>query len=264
VAEFDKVIPPGQEGNITLVIEGNKVHGSFSKSATVRSNDPDRPVTTITLAGNEIPFVNVTPGERVYLQGSYDEAVSKTLTLSSNEEELDFEIQGLESNLDDKITYAYGRGEHSGEWVVTLNKNPKLPTLSTYGTLTIHTNSKQAPDKTIQVQVVTKGTITVQPSMINFGRVRFGADGQDGDVLNKTVTLIRSRGEFAIRDITLNNNHFEVKLLEEVPGKRYKIDVKFTAPARTRAAQAESGELIIYTDDPSEPHVRVQLVARAL
>jgi len=264
VAEFDKVIPPGQEGKITLVIEGNKVHGSFSKSATVRSNDPDRPVTTITLAGTEIPYVNVTPAERVYLQGTYDEAVEKTLTVSSNEEDIDFKILGVESNLDDKITYKYQPGEHEGEWVVSLYKNPKLPTLSTYGTLTIHTNSQRAPDKTIQVQVVTKGSITVQPSLVNFGRVRFGADGQDGDVLNKTVTLIRSRGEFAIRDMTVNNNNFEAKVKEEVPGKRYTIDVRFTAPARSRAAQAESGELIIYTDDPSEPHVRVQLVARAL
>jgi hypothetical protein len=69
VAKFDKVIPPGQEGKIQLVVEGAKVHGEFNKSASVETNDPDHPHLTISITGKEIAFVNVTPEGTVYLHG---------------------------------------------------------------------------------------------------------------------------------------------------------------------------------------------------
>jgi len=61
VAKFDKVIPPGREGKIELAIGGDKVHGEFTKSATVESNDPDHPHMTLTLTGKEIPYVDIEP-----------------------------------------------------------------------------------------------------------------------------------------------------------------------------------------------------------
>ncbi len=47
MAKFDKVIPPGREGKIELAVGGDKVHGEFTKSATVDSNDPDHPHMTL-------------------------------------------------------------------------------------------------------------------------------------------------------------------------------------------------------------------------
>jgi hypothetical protein len=35
VAKFDKVVSPGREGKIELAVGGDKVHGEFTKSATV-------------------------------------------------------------------------------------------------------------------------------------------------------------------------------------------------------------------------------------
>jgi len=46
-------------------------------------------------------------------------------------------------------------------------------------------------------------------------------------------------------------------------GQQYRIRVTFTPPARKAAQQTEAGELVIRTDDPQEPTLRVQLVARA-
>jgi len=264
VAQYDKVIAPGEEGKITLSLDGDKVEGRFSKTATVRTNDPDHTELLLTISGTEIPYVHIVPTNRVYLQGNYGEEVAQTLTITSNEKDLDFQITGIDTDLEDKITYAYERGSAKGSWVVSIRKNPDLPTQSTYGTLTLHTNSKRAPDQLIRLQVMTKGTITVQPTFVNFGRVRFGADGKNGDVLEKSVTLTRSEGGLAISDLSVNNANFRTEVVEEEPGKRYKVNIKFTAPPRTRGGQAESGELIIHTNVPTEPNVRVQLVARAL
>lgn len=263
MAKFDKVIPPGQEGKISMVIEGKKVHGSFSKSATIHSNDPKNPVMTITMSANEVPYVSVEPTERLYLQGRYGEKIGKVLTLRSNEEDLDFRITSLESNIDDKITYKSETME-DGSYQVHVWKNPKLPTLNTYGSLTVHTNSENSPEKVIQVQVITKGSITVQPTTINYGAVRFSKKDEEAGVVKKSVTVIKSQGEFSIRDIEFNSDRYEADVDEVVPGKRYKVDVTFHPPVKHQARQREVGEMLIHTTDPREPTLRVKLVARAM
>jgi hypothetical protein len=263
VAKFDKVIPPGQEGKINMVIEGKKVHGTFTKSATIHSNDPKNPKMSITMAGTEIPFVSVEPTDRLYLQGRYGEKIEKTLTLRSNEEDLDFKITSIESNIDDKITYKVDPTE-DGAYTVKVWKNPKLPTLNTYGSLILRTNSEKSPEKVIQVQVITKGSITVQPTTINYGAVRFAKQDEEAGTVKKSVTIIKSQGEFAIRDIEFNSDYYEAEVAEVVPGKRYKVDVTFTPPVKSKARQREVGEMLIHTTDPTEPTLRVKLVARAM
>ncbi len=42
MADYDKVIPSGSEGKITVKIHGHKIHpGRFKKSWTVSTNDPE-------------------------------------------------------------------------------------------------------------------------------------------------------------------------------------------------------------------------------
>ena len=48
------------------------------------------------------------------------------------------------------------------------------------------------------------------------------------------------------------------------PDQQYKIMVTFTPPTRRQTNQTETGEMIINTDDPQEPTLRVQLVARSI
>ena len=264
MADFDKVISPGQEGKIELVIEGKKVHGAFSKSATVTSNDPENPTMTIAIAGHELSYVDVKPADRVYLTGTYGEHIEKSVTIKSNEEGLDFKIVNVSSNIDDKITYKVVPGVTPGEFEIKMWKNPKLPTLNTYGSLYIKTNSEKAPEKTLQVQVVTKGAIAVQPQTVNYGRIKFATDAAPGSSVTKSVTVLKQKGEFVIEDVTVSNDMFKATFEEIVPGKRFKVDVTFEPPLKKQARHSEFGELIIHTNDPNEPTLQVRLVARAL
>ncbi|MBW2182348.1 MAG: DUF1573 domain-containing protein, partial [Deltaproteobacteria bacterium] len=49
MASFDKVIPPGQEGKVTLSVKTKNMSGKFAKSATIKSNDPKNPKLRIKL-----------------------------------------------------------------------------------------------------------------------------------------------------------------------------------------------------------------------
>jgi len=263
VAKFDKVIPPGQEGNVELAVEGNKVHGEFTKSATIDSNDPDHPHMTLTVTGKEIPYVSIAPDGTVYMHGRYGEQVEQDLTITSNEKDLDFKVLGVRSNIDDKITYALEKAATPGAYTLKVFKNPKLPTLSTYGSIFVSTNSKRAPETTVQVHVMTKGSITLSPGTLNYGAVKFTDENGPGTPETKALTVTKTGGGLKIKDVSISNPNFKAVVDPVSPGQQYRIQVTFSPPVRKTARQTEVGELIIHTDDPQEPAVRVQLVARS-
>ena len=263
MAKFDKVISPGREGKIELAVGGDRVHGEFTKSATVDSNDPDHPHMTLTVSGKEIPYVSVLPEGTVYMHGRYGEQIEQDLTISSNEKDLDLKVTGVRSNIDDKITYEVEPAPAPGTYTLKVYKNPKLPTLSTYGTITVSTNSKRAPETTVQVHVMTKGSITLSPEILNYGAVKFTDENGPGTPETKALTVTRTAGGFKIKDVSINNDNFKAVVDPVSAGQQYRVQVTFTPPVRKTARQTEVGELIIHTDDPSEPSVRVQLVARS-
>lgn len=264
MARFDRVIPPGQEGKIELVIEGAKVHGYFDKAATVKTNDPKHASLTIALAGKEIPYVNVAPEGTVYLHGRFGEPIEKVVTISSNEKGLDFKVSGVTSNIDDKITYQLENGSKPGEYNLKVMKNPKLPTMSTYGSITLHTNSPHSPEAAVQVHVMTKGSITVSPNTLNFGALKFADTNGAATPASKAVMLAKVSGQFQVTEITVSNPNFKAVVEPVTPGQQYRVQVTFTPPAKKVANQKEAGEMIIKTDDPLEPALRVQLRARAM
>jgi hypothetical protein len=261
VASFDKVIPPGQEGKIQFEVDGKKVHGAFSKNASVATNDPKHSMMTITLAGRVIPYIEIQPSTQVYLTGVYGEAVSKELTVSSNDKKKKFEILGLSSNIDDKITYSFAPGAEPGQYKITISKNPKLPTLNTWGSLNIDTNSENSPRKVIQVSVATRGLIICQPTQVNFGAQKFNDAGGLMKPAVQTVEVFKVDGEFQIKDVEFSTHDYKAQVEPVEPGKRYKINVTFAPEAKKRNFQ---DEMIINTDDPQEPSVRVNILARGL
>jgi hypothetical protein len=264
VTKFDEVIEPGKQGKIEFVLDGERVHGEFNKTATVTSNDPVHSIMTIAVAGMEIPYLDVQPSGTVYLNGRYDEHVERVVTVTSNEKNpQDFKVLRLTSNLDDKITYKIEEAG-PGKYNVTLYKNPKLPTLMTYGNVYLHTNSKEVPMTPLQVHVVTKGSIDVAPQMVNFGAVKFAEVAGAGTAVTRGIIVSKASGDFAIKDIRVNNPSFKAWVEPVQDGKQYRVQITFTPPLKTQAVQNETAEMIIHTDDPSEPAIKLQVAARAI
>jgi hypothetical protein len=264
VADFDKVIPPGQEGKINMAVDGARVHGSFTKTATVRTNDPVKRSFSIGISGTEIPFLNIVPQGTVVLQGRYGDAAEKQLIVTSNEKDVDFKVTQLTSNMDDKITYTYKPTGTPGEYAIDIYKNPKLPTLTTYGSLFVHTNSKRSPKSEIQINVMTRGSISVSPITLNFGAVRFGDRDADGAPVTKSVILSKSDGEFEVTGVDLNNANFSAVPEPVGGGGQYRVMVTFKPPMKRQTRHVESAEMIIHTNDSQEPAIRVAVVARAM
>lgn len=264
VTNFDKTIMPGRQGKIEFVLDGERVHDQFNKTATVSTNDPVHPTMTIAVEGIEIPYLDIQPAGTVYLQGRYGEHVERAMTVTSNEKGLDFKILRVSSNLDDKITYKVEPSTQPGAYEVTVYKNPALPTLITYGTLYLHTNSTEAPTTPVQVHIITKGSITVSPAAVNFGPVKFAESPGAGQAITRGVILAKSSGEFRIKDVKFDNPNFKATVEPVAEGTQYRVQVTFTPPLKTLVQQSETAEMIIHTNDAEEPAIRVTVAARAM
>jgi hypothetical protein len=70
VPSYDKTIPPGGQGAITLTIKPFSVLHQFKKETKVRLNDPERPMLNLTLTGVAEPFIEIQPSHIVRLRGS--------------------------------------------------------------------------------------------------------------------------------------------------------------------------------------------------
>ncbi|MEJ2720636.1 MAG: hypothetical protein P8181_05785, partial [bacterium] len=116
----------------------------------------------------------------------------------------------------------------------------------------------------IQVNVATRGAIVCQPSTINFGAVKFPkgtGGGSPKAPSEQSLTIFKVKGEFQILNVEFSSPGYtaDVEAIED--GKRYKITVNFS-PGEKKRQYVD--EMIINTDDPNEPSVRVRLLARGV
>lgn len=261
VADYDTFIEPGGTGEIFLYLDGHQVSGRFEKSATVVSNDPAHPSVQLTIAGEEVPYVETAPADRIALVGEYGEAATREVRVWSNETDIDFKIESVTTTLGDRVTVDYEPAA-DGQWVVRLTKDPEMPAESVNGIVTVHSNSAGMPERIIQVQVIAKGTITKQPQMVNFGRIPFGLTGKDGPKVGRTVTLLKGSGSFEILGIDFDSDRFESSTERLGPG-HYQVRITFTPPTKQAVRQKVEAEMLVRTDDPREPLIRMRLIARA-
>lgn len=255
VAKFDTVIAPGGEGIVTLDVAGDQVDGEWLKEADVYTNDPKHPKLSITIGGTVLRYVTVEP-KRVHLRGGYGEPANADIDIFSSELGADFEVVSVTSDVDDKITYDVAAASEPGHYKIRLYKNPRLPTLNEWGSVFIKTNSAQTPDKVVQVNVVTRGAIIVQPSSVNFGTL----SDENATPIQKSITLSKTRGEFQIREVEFTDPAYQASVEPIEAGKKYRLTVNFRPTDLEDRSRVDA--MIIRTDDPNEPSIRIRLISR--
>jgi hypothetical protein len=102
VAHFDRAIPPGGEGKVTMTVDLTHYQGPVWKSAVVYSNDPRHPSVSINLQGKVIPHIEIRPGPMVRFGPGKTEGQEKTLEFISLD--LPFQVLKIENSLGEKIS----------------------------------------------------------------------------------------------------------------------------------------------------------------
>ena len=146
MARYDRVIPPGGTGKVTLTIDTSRVRGEFEKKAIVWSNDPDRRSEALYLTGAVKAHISFEPGGYISLWGNKSEVLQGHVEIINNHEG-PVKIIGVDNDLPRRLRWRLEKikpgfvyrlevediSKEEGNYTAHLTirtDNPKKPTLT--------------------------------------------------------------------------------------------------------------------------------------
>ena len=150
MTRFDRVIPPGGRGKITLSIDSRRVSGPFNKRSVVWSDDPQKPSVALYLKGTVEHLILLEPGGYLGLWGAIGKTPPAQLKILNNNPR-PLKITGIDSDLLGHIRWELKEIEAGN--VYQLEVEDISPQAGEYsGHLFIRTDHPQKPELVIIIQ----------------------------------------------------------------------------------------------------------------
>lgn len=149
MASFDRTIPPGGEGKITLKLDTKGYQGKIRKSARVYTNDPKARETTLNL----MAFVKVPvylSSRYVSLRGKEGETITRVVEIKAGLDK-PLTLTPDQFNLEGKLTYTVEEVEKGRRFIIRFNSIPG-PRQTYQGFLNFKTNYPEKPVINIRIR----------------------------------------------------------------------------------------------------------------
>lgn len=158
MASFDRSVPPGGEGKITLKFNTNGYYGPVTKSARVFSNDSTRRVQTLSIKATVRTPIYISP-RSVYFKGRLGQKMERTIQITAKQEKA-LKIKPEKFDLEKIVSFKIKEIEKGKQYQLLFTASPETPG-SFRGTLKLSTNYPEKPEISIPI------TGTVQRSLQN-------------------------------------------------------------------------------------------------
>lgn len=149
MAHFDRVIPPGGEGKITLKVNTKGYQGKIIKSARVYTNDPAKRMTVLSISA----FIKVPiylSSRYVYFYGMEGQKHVRVVDIIAKQNK-PLELTLEQYTLGEKVSYELRELEKGKKFRVTFTNKNTSPG-SYYGYLRLKTNYQEKPEITIRIR----------------------------------------------------------------------------------------------------------------
>ena len=148
MAQFDRTIPPGGEGKITLRVSTTGYQGKIHKSAKVYTNDPRQKTSSIIIKAFVKVPIYIKP-RRVYLRGQDDRKISRTVLIKAKEQSA-LTLKESRFTLSKILTYRIEEVQPGKLFKIDFSNIPGV-TGSYRGVLKLKTNYPEKPEITIWI-----------------------------------------------------------------------------------------------------------------
>ena len=153
MAHFDRAILPGGEGKVTLTVNLKDIQGPVWKSATIVSNDPQRPLITLNIQGTVRSHIEIRPGFLVQFKGTKESQQEKEVDLITTSQP--FKILRIENTLGEKIAYHLETIVKDRHYRLKIINRQKMERYS--GIIKCFTNHPQKPEIQILIRFTLDG-----------------------------------------------------------------------------------------------------------
>ena len=267
VADFDKIIKPGQTGKVTAHVDTVSFAGPISKSVTLETNDPATPTAQLTISAIVKPYVEAYPAGFVRFNMLQGDSETQTLTIYSEETE-PFEILKIESPqpwikvnhtpVDKAAAIASigrpGQSQYKVDITVAGNDSKIGPLAEK---IRIVTNSKHQPEYLISVAGVVRPSIRVEPTQVNFGEVTFSDTAATRTIMLRSNNL-KTPETFVVNKVESSNPGLTALVKPTEKKGEYEVTLQV---AKTAKPGDLAGEITIHTTDKVKPVVTIPVKA---
>jgi len=192
VAEYDKVIAPGESGKVHAVLDTSNETGGISKGITVLTDDPENPHIVLTIKAVIAPLIFINPGFARFIQPQLSEPGTVGQLLFTDDFD-NLEVLGVESPYpfmtatarparEDELSKE-GKGK---QWVVEITVDyGKAPVGALADYVAVKTNHPKQPTVQIPVSGFVRPMVVATPHDLDFGDVEIPEDGLTTHVVVK-------------------------------------------------------------------------------
>lgn len=148
-ADYDRTIPPGGQGKITLTIAPYSVLRTFTKETKVFFNDPARPLAVFSLKGYGKPVIDIQPSHVIRLRGKAGQDITGQARIVSHLAD-PLEITGYSTDIP-RLIEVNLKAEQPGKSYL-LQVRDKTRVRGTYkGAIELATSSRPRPRLMVRV-----------------------------------------------------------------------------------------------------------------
>jgi molybdopterin-binding protein len=237
------------------------VKGFFKKTASVYSNDPEKPTLSIEIKGTVKQWITIEPSDKVQLDGFEGEEIKKVLTIKSRDE-MPFKIEKIDSNLGEKVKTNLKAIKENSVYELEIIK-PSTINENIVGTLTLFTSLEKKQTVNIDVKGTVRSEVKITPTLINFGNIDTSKIELLENLLKRMVILERVKGEgLLIKGIKFSSEIFKSQVETIQEGKRYKLTIILEKQNLKKGKFDE--EMIVDTNYEKSPILKVKLTGNIL
>ncbi len=274
VADFDKVIKPGESGKVTAHVDTTAFAGPIAKSVTLETNDPTTPTSQLTIHAIVKPYVEAFPAGFVRFSLLQGDADSQTVTIYSDEDD-PFQVTSVETpapepGKDPWIKASYEKITNEADLAPNVGKpgQAQYRVKITVGgpdarvgvlaeKVRIVTNSKHQPEYLVSIAGVIRPPFRVEPTVLNFGEVT------PADVAATRIVILHSNNmkapeSFVVSKAESSNSAVVTSVKPGANKGEYEVTLQIAKNAKPGDLD---GTVRIFTNDKVIPVVIVPMKA---
>jgi hypothetical protein len=259
VADFTKVIKPGQTGKVSAHVDTTNFAGPISKSVQLETNDPASAGAQVTITAIVKPFVEAHPAGLVRVNMLKGETEKTSLLLYSEEVE-PFEIVKIETPGDwikaeavkavgEDARPQFGRGgQNQYRLDITVGGDEaKIGPIAEK--IKVITNSKHQPEYMVSVSGVVRPPFRVEPTGVNFGEV-----APSDTAATRTITVrtnnLKTPESFVVTTVESAVAGLTAAVKPTDKKGEYEVTLQVAKDAKPGVLE---GNVLIHTSDPTQP-----------
>jgi hypothetical protein len=227
-----KEIPPGGVGEVKATFRSKGYQGKVKKSLTVETNDPDNPKVSLSILGEVIAEVMVTPRHINFRNVNKDDLPQPIRLEVKVSEGKGLKIQEVSADSPVIVLKEEKRTENEAIYSVSLTEN--VPTGRLTGKILVATNSKKSPKTHVPFYAFVQGRVKVSPQLVSFGVIR------PGEPSSRDITL-RGTGDaaFSVDRVKATTDAITSEILPEKEGEVYRLRVTYDPGEKTQGRVSE-------------------------